>query len=803
MRYLAVFLLVTALSVEAQTLTQTVRGTIVEQETQFPLIGASVILTSSTELVGATADINGQFRLDNVPLGRQSFKISFIGFEDVYLSNIIVTSGKEVILNVSMEESATQLESVVVTATQGGEAINEMALVSTRSFSVEETDRYAGSRGDPARMASNFAGVLGADDSRNDIVIRGNSPQAVLWRVEGINIPNPNHFNIPGTAGGPASMLNNKNLANSDFYTGAFPAEFGNSIAGVFDLNMRNGNNSEYEFSGQFGFLGTELFAEGPISRKNRSSFIASYRYSTLALFEDLNIDLGTSAVPFYQDAAFKFNFPLKNNGSISLFGIGGNSAIDIKISDQITPDREFYGQNDRDQYFTTKAGFVGAAYKQPLSKSTYVSATTALSSESVHAYHEFIFRHVNAQDNYELDSLWNMLDYTFTTNKWSTNLFLAHKKGTNDVINVGLNADMYFINVIDSVREIAPTRPNYGNWTTRWDSDASGLLLQPFVQWKHEFGSDLKMTLGVHSQYFSLSKSFVPFEPRFAIKYEKGANVFEFGTGLHSQIQPIYMYFYGTSRDSNGTPIPDNLEMDFSRSLQIVGGYQRIIGSNIRVKSEVYYQHLFNIPVEAQPSSFSLVNTGAGFSRFFPNPLVNEGVGRNFGTELTVEKYFSNGYMFLLTGALFDAKYQGSDGIWRDTDFNGNYVANGLFTKEFKIKERNTLALGTKLTTAGGRRYGPVDRAASELEKEVIYVDSERNSLQFKPYFRADLKINYRVNLKRVTHEIAFDLVNLLDTQNILSLTYAPNEFDPTANPVRENYQLGFLPLFYYKVDF
>ncbi|MBW3546457.1 MAG: carboxypeptidase-like regulatory domain-containing protein, partial [Bacteroidetes bacterium] len=323
-------------TVSAQNLTQTVRGTVVDKETRFPLIGASVVLTSDTTgTLGTIAGIEGDFRLEKVPVGRQSFKVSFIGYEEVILNNIVVSSAKEVVMEISMEESQVQLAEVVVKATRDGDASNEMALVSARSFTIEETERYAGSRGDPARMASNFAGVQGADDSRNDIVIRGNSPQAVLWRLEGVNVPNPNHFNIPGTAGGPVSMINNKTLANSDFYTGAFPAEFGNSIAGVFDLNMRNGNNSRHEFSGQFGFLGTEIFAEGPLSRKRKSSYLVSYRYSTLALFSGLGIDIGTTAVPRYQDAAFKLNFPLQKNASLAVFGMGGNSHIDIMISDQ------------------------------------------------------------------------------------------------------------------------------------------------------------------------------------------------------------------------------------------------------------------------------------------------------------------------------------------------------------------------------------------------------------------------------------------------------------------------------------
>lgn len=296
-----------SLNIQAQ-VTQTIRGKVLDKETKITLPGASVVLLGdSLNRRGVATDENGTFRLENVPVGRQSIRVSFIGYKEQTLSNIIVSSAKELVLTIELEESVAALKEIEITATKKDQPINEMATVSVRAFDVEETERYAGSRGDPARMASNFAGVQGSDDSRNDIIVRGNSPLGTLWRVEGVDVPNPNHFAIAGTSGGPVSILNNKVIANSDFMTGAFPAEYGNTVSGVFDVRFRNGNNEKYEYTGQFGFLGTELTAEGPISRKNGSSFLINYRYSTLKLFESMKIKIGTSAVPNYQDGAFKF----------------------------------------------------------------------------------------------------------------------------------------------------------------------------------------------------------------------------------------------------------------------------------------------------------------------------------------------------------------------------------------------------------------------------------------------------------------------------------------------------------------
>ncbi|MEY4926019.1 MAG: hypothetical protein RI894_455, partial [Bacteroidota bacterium] len=357
--------------------TQTIRGLILDKESKFPLAGATVVIATANPLQGTTADESGVYRIEGVSLGRHTLTISLLGYKPQTVENVIVNSGKEVVMDFSLEESVIEQKEVVITATKRGEVRNEMATVSARPFSIEETERYAGSRGDPARMASNFAGVQGADDSRNDIVIRGNSPSSVLWRFEGVDIFNPNHFSTPGTGGSPVSILNNKWLGNSDFYTGAFPADYGNSIAGAFDLRMRNGNNEKYEFSGQFGFLGTEVLAEGPFSKNSKSSWIASYRYSTLSVIGYLGINFGTDAIPRYQDGAFRFNFPLKNNASIAVFGVGGTSDIDILVSDKKkATGTDLYAQNDRDQYFHSRLGIFGASYNKAFNATTFTRAT-------------------------------------------------------------------------------------------------------------------------------------------------------------------------------------------------------------------------------------------------------------------------------------------------------------------------------------------------------------------------------------------------------------------------------------------
>ncbi len=801
--YLIIGILLLTTSLSAQSLTQTIRGTVVDSDSRFPLPGVNVVLITgdSGTFSGTSTDEAGAFRLQGVPLGRQALKCSFTGYQDIYLNNIIVSSAKEVVLTLEMEEAIQQLEGVEVVATRSGEVNNEMAMVSARQFSVDETDRYPGSRGDPSRMASNFAGVQGADDSRNDIVIRGNSPSGILWQVEGIAIPNPNHFNIPGTAGGPVNIINNKVLANSDFYTGAFPAEFGNSIAGVFDIRYRAGNNQQYEFSSQVGFLGLELAAEGPVSREKGSSFLLTYRYSTLGLFQALNVNIGVDAIPNYQDLNFKLNFPLQGGGSLSFWGLGGASTIDIVLSEEIGSST-IYGASDRDQYFWTNMGATGVSYTRPVNENTFLKVVLAASRESVDAEHDLILTKdslVNGEVKQVLDALPEVLDYTFRTGKVSAHALMYKKLNSRSTLNYGIQADGYFFHFLDSaVNMVDPI--DFSQWETRWNARDNALLLQPYIQFKHKFNERLALSAGLHLQYFSLSKSLSPVEPRLGLEYQlPNQATLSLGAGIHSQIQQPYLYFYSDSVDAQGELILYNKEMDFTYSGHLVGGYEKWIAPDARLKLETYVQRLWNIPVEMVPSSFSLINQGSGFTRFFPEKLKNDGTGYNYGLEATVEKFFSRQFFFLLTGALFESKYRGSDGIVRDTDFNGNFAFNGLAAYEFMFDKGQTLTVGCNLTWVGGRRTGPVDAALSAYNNDLVYEDALRNTEQFPAYFRPDLRIAFKANTPKVTHEVALDLTNFTGQQNILTKSYV----NKSPDYYRIDYQLGFLPVFYYKIDF
>ena len=801
----AITLILLSLSAIYAQNTQNIKGRILDRDSKAPLFGVTVKIQDQAG--GAITDEDGFFKIENVTIGRYTLVVSYIGYEDIVLPNIIVSSGKETYLPIEMIETASGLSTIVISSTKRIGSYNDMATLSSRTFNAEEAEKYPGSRQDPARMASNYAGVQGTDDSRNDIVVRGNSPLGLLWRFEGIDIPNPSHFSIAGTTGGPLSILNNKVIGHSDFMTGAFPGEYGNAISGVFDIKMRSGNRENYEHTAQIGVLGLEFMSEGPLNKKTGSSYIATYRYSTFAVFEAINFRLGTDAIPNYQDASFKLNFPLKNNANFSVWGIGGLSNIDIVFSDDTVPTNDLYGENDRDQFFRTNMFTVGATYNKFFKNEWTSKLSIAQTGQEIIADHDFIIWDSAAAlaDKLILDDKYPVLRSRMFEGRTAVHWALNKKFSARSRLKLGVMADLYHVDYIDSSRN-----EYVENWVTKLEANDNSQMLRTYASHKFRLTSNLTMNSGMHFLYYSLGNQ-IAIEPRLGFKLnlnEKSSASLAYG--LHSRMQPMYTYYYrfndSLTNPSNSSFDAHNYDLGLTKSHHVVGAYDIQLSKLLRVKVEAYYQYLFNIPVEERGGSFSLINQGSGFTRFFPDVLENTGTGQNYGTEITIEKFFSKKFFFLTSASLFNSTYQGKDQISRNTDFNGNYIVNILGGYEIPVgkNDKNSFSIGTKLTYGGGKRYSPVDTAATRADGIYVhFIDSERNSLQFPNYFRWDMKIGYKINSKKATHEFSLDLLNVTNHQNLLTVVFANDPENPGTKKLVQQPQLAFLPLLYYKIDF
>lgn len=772
---------------KAQNNTQTIKGTVIDKQSQSTIIGATITLLRSNPLLGSTTNANGKYAIANVLPGRYDIQVTYIGYKEVTIPNVVVTSGKEVVLDIAMEENVRNLRNAVIKSNTKHKVLNDLTSVSARSFSMEEVNRYAGGRSDPARLAANFAGVSTPDDSRNDIVIRGNSPTGVLWRIEGMNIPNPNHFATVGTTGGPVSALNTNMLKSSDFFTSAFPSEYGNANAGVFDLGFRKGNSDKREHTIQFGALtGLEAMTEGPINKEKGSSYLLAYRYSFTGFAQAMGISIGTAATPFYQDLSFKITSGTSKFGRFSLFGLGGTSKIEFK-HDKVD-DGDLFADPTKDSYFTSDLGLVGAKHFIKLSDKSYLN-TIIGGTYAASNYNEDTISANNTNPERHLENKTKRITYNFSStynSKLNSKLF----------VKAGVQAELMNLNLFFRTREVNPA------WKQIWDFNDYTTLAQAFVHAKYNFSDKLTLNIGLHSQLLTLNNS-KSIEPRVGLKYAATAkSTFSAGYGLHSQMQPTDVYFYRALK-TDGSYDQSNRDLNFTRSHHFALGYEVLPSKDWRLKTEVYYQYLFNVPVTITPSSFSMLNTGSSFNPNDVGYLENTGKGTNYGAELTIEKFFSKGYYGLLTGSVYESKYKGSDNIERNTAFNGRYVYNILLGKEIKLgkAKRNSFTVDAKMTQAGGRYFTPVDLAASLASHEQVlkgdaYAFSEKNA----DFFRLDIKAGFVVNSKKrkLSQSLFFDIQNVTNNKNVFAQRY-----NPVTKSINTAYQIGLFPNFVYKVQF
>ncbi len=755
---------------------QSIRGTVTDRDSQIPLPFASVVVLNTQPLRGAMTDGNGDFKIDNLPPGRYSLQVSYVGYQDVVLSEILLGSAKEMILAIEITEETQSIGEVSVSLAKG-EPLNQMATVSSRSFSVEETKRYAASISDPARMVQVFAGVSGTDDATNEIVIRGNSPNWLLWRLEGVEIPSPNHFAEEGYTSGAVSILSTNMLGTSDFFTGAFPAEYGNALSGVFDIRLRNGNNQEYEYTLQAGVLGIDLSAEGPFKKGYSGSYLFNYRYSSFSLLNSLNVQLSKNALPNYQDLSFKINLPTEKAGVFSVWALGGLS----DDNERFLPDTASGELTETGYSDITKTGMYAAGISHiifPDDRSyikTVISPSLSFSSEnydrmdSLGMLHDYMFDEFQSRA-FRVTSLYNR--------KFSSRLTAR----TGVTLNF-LNYD-YFAEQADSE----------GILNAFMNSSGHTSLFQGYVQTRYKFSDRIFFTAGLHYAYFALSSD-QSLEPRlgFMIKLPKRQKL-SIGIGRHSKNANLPVYFVEQENPDGSLAIP-NRSLKMIRSTHYIASYDKMVGRDMNLKAEIYYQRISKLPVPLNPEKLWT----PAFGGIYPDDtLASIGAGRNIGLELTFQKFFTNGTYFLVTSSLYDSKFKPADGQWYNSRYNSNYINNFVGGKEFKWGENKMVSVNSKIIWAGGKRYIPIDLEESIKQGTGVFNTAEIYSEKAKDYFRLDVGFRLHFYRQKAEHVISLDIQNVTNRRNIWA-----KEYNPVTESIEDYPMAGIIPLLNYRVEF
>ena len=777
---LFLWMLPAALFSYSQNLIQDIRGVVIDKDTRRPLAGATVSIFEDSIKIAAITDSAGSFVLARVPVGRRRVQCSFSGYVSSITDNLIVNSAKEVEIIIEMEQYFRQEAEVVVKAPGNPKLpVNKMSVVSARSFTPEETNRYATSVNDPSRMAMSFPGVQPSRDTRSDINIRGNSAAGMLWRLEGIDIPNPNHFARKGSTGGGITIFSSSMLDNSDFSSGAFPAEYGDALSGVFDMRFRKGNNEKNGYTFKAGLLGLDLSAEGPI-KKGQSSFLFNYRYSTLGILNALGFHLTDEREDNnFQDLSFNLSFPSKDNRSVfNVWGIGGLSKEDY------APVEEVADWDEYDDYaiydFKTNMGAAGIGHSLQVGKTGLLKTSLAVMNQKItYADDTLNTQKVPFTINDELYKN-SRVSFAISYNtklaksvSWKTGLFISRIGYEFQQSLYDFETNVYNENIIDG----------NGN-TMQW---------QPYTQFNIKISPKLTFNAGVHVLYLALNKT-SSVDPRTSLQYRINPHhSISFAAGKHGKTLPLGSYFYKAPDGS----LP-NLDLDMMKSAHFIAAYDWLMKKNWRLHLEAYIQKLTAIPIVNDESrTFWLLNMLEGYAN---EALVSSGTGRNRGVDITLEKFFSKGW-FMLTGfSVFNSMYEPLNGVSYNTQYNSRSAGTLTAGKEWKWKKNKTFTVGGKTLYNGGMPITPLLAGAPVNSREPVLDESRPYSEIVPAYFRLDTRISLRKDKTKTAWILALDIQNLLGIENTDALS---RRYDPGTNQWIYKKSSGFVPVISYQIDF
>jgi hypothetical protein len=777
--------LLTSFHIAAQTpATQTIRGVVQDKLTGQILPGASITVPDTK--IGAVSDENGAFVLKDIPIGRTGIRCQLIGYEPFSQDGIILTSTREVFLEISLNAGTIKGEEIVVSAAKNAfEAVNPLSVVSTRSFVAEETDRIPAGINDPGRVALSFPGVKqGPDETENTIIVRGNSPVGILWRVEGIDMPNPNHFALIGSSVGGVNVFSAQLLARSDFSSGGMAAEYGNAISGAFDIHFRQGNLEKREHRVRIGLIGLDFATEGPL-KKGSSSYVLNYRYSTLGLLSKFGFYLvGERTTNDFQDLSFNLAFKTKNPKlKATVFGIGGLSLEEyLPVANAADRDPKVF--NNREfQHKPAKMGALGTTLTYLPDSRSYLKAVVALIGSEIR------------RENDTLDATGTHFRYhteQFTDRRLSASLTYNIRFNEKIGFKTGLIAHQVFF---DFTRDVIQLRSinNISNIERGGSVSGNGntQILQQYAQGIFKLTPRLTANIGYHFLQLNVNKS-RSMEPRASLQYAIANNQrISLAYGLHGQTLPLMTYFF---RDSTGSFV--NRDLKLMKTDHLVLAYHIFTESRMKISFETYAQKIRNVPVIPDPANnYWMLNNTNGYPIF---KVVSEGRGVNYGLDVAVEKMFTRSYYVLVTGSLLGAKFQPFNGKTYNSRWASGFTSSLTAGKEFNFRKGRVLQIGGRFLWSGNAPYTPYDPVQSQIQGTYVASDAI-NSARIPNYFRLDTRVQYRYNAPRLAGSISLDIQNVLNRINATGVGY-----DADTNSTYIQYRGGgFVPVLAFQFDF
>jgi len=719
--------------------------------------------------IGSISDMEGNFTFTGLEPGYIELRVSSVGFETYVSEAIQVTNAKKVFIDVPLVEANVELDEVVVKVSPFRK-IKESP-VSLQRISIEEIEKSPGGNRDISKVIQSFPGVASTPAQRNDVIVRGGGPSENTFYLDGIEIPNINHFATQGASGGPAGIINADFLREVNLYTGAFPANKGNALSSVIDLYQVDGNPDKLNFRGSVGASDLALTLNGPIGEK--TTYIASFRRSYLQyLFQVLELPF----LPKYNDYQFKIKTRLNAKNELSLISIGSYDNNNLNLEANETEEQQFILGYLPESFQWSYA--IGAVYKHYGEKGydTWVLSRNYLHNEA-NKYQDNIMEDPNLILDYNSDEIENKFRYEHTS---------TYKRGLR--VNYGANfeyAKFYAKTFNKTYLNSAPVTLDTESFLDLFSWGVFGQVSKEMLAKRLVLSFGLRADANSYND--DMSNLFNQLSPRISASYQLTTGLFlNFNTGRFYQLPAYTTMGY---KSTEGILI-NQPELKYIQADHIVAGVEWLPNEESKVSVEGFYKKYNNYPYSLV-DSISLASKGADFGLYGAESVKSIADGRAYGAEFLYRNRDFFGTNLTISYTLVRSETQPTNSNladlgWIPTTWDNVHLLNIYGFREFK----GNWQLGAKWRYVGGQPYTPYDYYTSSL---VEYWDvtgfpasdySQFNQLRFEHFHQLDLRVDKEWFLKRVTINVYLDIQNIYNYKTTSS-TFLIQDLDDNGNPV------------------
>ena len=723
-----------------------IEGRIVDETTNEPLPFSNIIIYGTN--TGSTSDIDGKFIFTGLTPGYIRLVAQSIGHEKKLTEDFLVTNARTVNIEIQLKAKDIELKEVVVAGTANKKTMESP--VSMRTIGISEIEKNPGANRDISKVVQSFPGVASTSSFRNDLIVRGGGTSENRFYLDGIEIPNINHFSTQGSSGGPVGMINVDFIRQVDFYSGAFPAKRGNALSSVIEFQQIDGNNKKTRYRATVGASDLALTADGPLGKK--ATYIFSVRRSYLQFLFNV---IGLPFLPNYDDYQFKtkIRFDSKNELTIISLGALDNSKLNTGLKNPNESQQYILGYLPVYKQWNYT---IGANYKH-FRKNGFemlVLSRNMLNNES----YKYLNNNESADSNkildYKSQEIENKLRYE---NNITAGTYRFNFGGGAEYAEYN-NTTYQKVFLSGMLKEL-----NYNSSLELFKWHIFGQAGRSFMDEKLSVSFGARMDANSYSK--NMSNLLKQFSPRLSLSYKLSQRVFvNFNAGRYFQLPAYTTLGY---RDSNATLINKQNDLKYISADHLVLGLEYNRSNNSRFTVEGFYKLYHNYPFSVR-DSVSLANKGADFGTIGDEEVTSTSKGRAYGVEFLYKESNLFGFNILMSYTFVRSEFGGSNGNFVPSAWDNKNLFNIAIRRSFK----KNWDIGLKWKYLGGGPYTPYDMAKSSLRQAWdasgrAYLDySKFNTERYAPYQQLDLRVDKAFFYKKWSLMLYLDIQNLTNSK-------------------------------------